>query len=109
MKLYIDCVKRKYGWECLHNDKGFLAYSAEKNFVIEEFHIDPDFRGEEAAKELMELAYTDAKKLNFKEIYISIFLGVKNNLREATMYLALKHKFKIISASASHIFLKREL
>ena len=109
MKLYSDCVKRKYGWECICTDKSFLAYSVSPHFVVEEFHIDPDFRGEDAAKEIMELAYDEAKKLNFKEVYISIFLGVKNNLKEATMYLALKHKFKITNATPTHIYMKREL
>jgi hypothetical protein len=110
MSLYAEAVNEKYGFSVYEDDNGFFAYRIiEKQLYIEEFFISEKVRSEKKGKEFLNVMIELAKSFNCEKVVISIYMYVKNDLRDATLFIAMRNKFRLLRSSESHIYLERGL
>lgn len=110
MSLYAEAVKEKYGQKVHEDEQGFFTYSLINDCLfIEEFFISPKFRSEKKGVEFLNEMIKIASENKVKKIIVSIFMNVQNDLKEATMFVCLKNKFKLSKSTESHIYLQRGL
>jgi hypothetical protein len=102
------CVKEKYCYDTHEDEHGFFCYSSDGSFMIREFYIKPESRPSiKIFLDYSKIMDQAARDKGFSEVYISIFMGAKNNLRENTLALALRCGFKLDRLGPEHIYLKR--
>lgn len=108
--LYAEATMEKYGHNVYEDERGFFSYSiSEKYLCIEEFFISKNHRSALAGRRFVQIMVDLATQLNCIGIFISIFMNVKNDLRDITLILAMRNGFRLSHCSPSHIFLKRGL
>src|ERR1700677_2749373 len=105
---YAACIKEKYGFDCYFDDDGFFTWSTVGCFFVQEFYISPTSRiYHKSYSKFLKMMYEKALEAGYNEVFISIYMKAKNDLKENTLMLALREGFILSSSSADHIILKK--